>query len=236
MSEAAKRRAQELLAKRLDAGRSAAGNTRPLPPPPPPPTAAPKVSKTDVIRDLTNSLRNAAQLTGVTHDPVQRQILDARATLEKGDLSEAVRRFRHVLLLQPDNAELQAESARAAQMLAASLADNYAQQALYEERHKKWAAAAASWAKVAEGRPEDAGAHWRSAKALLEANGDVKLAAKLARRAVDLAPEDVFAARTLGRAYLAAGMTLNAKRELERAVMLDPSDLATKALLKEIKG
>ncbi len=235
MSDAAKRRAQELLAKRLDAGRSAAGNTRPLPPPPPPPPP-PKASKSEVIRELTNSLKHAAQLTGVTHDPVQRQIQDARATLEKGDLSEAVRRYRHVLLLQPDNQELQAEHERAAHLLAASLADNYAQQAVYEERHKKWAAAAASWAKVAEGRPNDAGAHWRSAKALLEANGDVKEAAKLARRAVDLAPEDVFAARTLGRAYLAAGMTLNARRELERAVLLDPSDLATKALLKEIKG
>lgn len=235
MSDAAKRRAQELLAKRLDAGRSAAGNTRPLQPPPPPPPP-PKASKSEVIRELTNSLKHAAQLTGVTHDPVQRQIQDARATLERGDLSEAVRRYRHVLLLQPDNQELQAEHERAAHLLAASLADNYAQQAVYEERHKKWAAAAASWAKVAEGRPNDAGAHWRSAKALLEANGDVKEAAKLARRAVDLAPEDVFAARTLGRAYLAAGMTLNARRELERAVLLDPNDIPTKALLKEIKG
>lgn len=235
MSDAAKKRAQELLSRRLDAGRSAAGNTRPLPAPPPPPPSV-KASKSDLIRGLTNSLKNAAQLTGVMHDPIAKQVQDAHNAMAKGELSEAVRGFRHALLLQPDNAELQAEHDRAAQLLAASLADNYAQQAVYEERHKKWAAAAASWAKVSEGRPLDAGAHWRSARALLEANGDVKLAAKLARRATELAPEDVFAARTLGRAYLAAGMSLNAKRELERAVMLDPDDLPTKALLKEIKG
>lgn len=235
MSDAAKRRAQELLSRRLDAGRSAAGNTRPLPPPPPPPPTV-KASKSDLIRGLTNSLKYAAQVTGVTHDPIAKQVQDAHAAMARGELSEAVRGFRHALLLQPDNAELQAEHDRAAHLLAASLADNYAQQAVYEERHKKWAAAAASWAKVAEGRPLDAGAHWHTARALLEANGDVKLAAKLARRATELAPEDVFAARTLGRAYLAAGMSLNAKRELERAVMLDPEDIATKALLKEIKG
>lgn len=235
MSDVAKKRAQELLSRRLDAGRSAAGYVPPIPPPLAPPPSV-KASKSDLIRGLTNSLKNAAQLTGVMHDPVAKQVQDAHNAMGRGELSEAVRGFRHALLLQPDNAELQAEHDRAAQLLAASLADNYAQQAVYEERHKKWAAAASSWAKVSEGRPLDAGAHWRSARALLEANGDVKLAAKLARRATELAPEDVFAARTLGRAYLAAGMTLNAKRELERAVMLDPDDLPTKALLKEIKG
>jgi Flp pilus assembly protein TadD len=71
---------------------------------------------------------------------------------------------------------------------------------------------------------------------LLESSGDTKQAVRLAQRAVDLEPNNVFAIRTLGRAFMAAGMTLNAKRELERAVALDPRDEATKALLKELRG
>jgi hypothetical protein len=35
---------------------------------------------------------------------------------------------------------------------------------------------------------------------------------------------------------MAAGLGLNAKRELERAIALDPKDEASKALLKELKG
>ena len=52
----------------------------------------------------------------------------------------------------------------------------------------------------------------------------------------ELEPNNVFAIRTLGRAFMVAGMTLNAKRELERAIQLDPKDEASKALLKELKG
>jgi Flp pilus assembly protein TadD len=138
--------------------------------------------------------------------------------------------------MSPEDREIRAEHDRVALELAASLAANYAEQAQYEERHQKWAAAAVSWQKVVDGRPNEASCHWRCAKALLESSGDTKQAVRLAQRAVDLEPNNVFAIRTLGRAFMAAGMTLNAKRELERAVALDPRDEATKALLKELRG
>lgn len=231
MSEEAKRRAKELLTRRLDASR---GHARPSPQPPPPEPRAP-ATKSEVIRDLAVSLKGAASLTGGL-DPAQRHVADARRSLTDGNLAEAVRRMRLALAMAPSDPDIKAEHDRYARELATSLAENYAEQAMYEERHHKWAAAAISWQKVVDGRPNDASCHWRCAKALLESSGDTKTAVRLAQRGVELEPNNVFAIRTLGRAFMVAGMTLNAKRELERAIQLDPKDEASKALLKELKG
>lgn len=191
-------------------------------------------AKQEVLRGLASSLKSAANLTGGL-DPVARYVADARRSLADNDLASAVRKMRLAVAIAPDNAEVKAEHDRLARELAISLADNYAEQAAYEERHHKWSAAAASWIKVVEGRPNDVDCHWRAARALLESHGDVKQAVRLAQRAVELRPTHVFAVRTLGRAFMAAGMTLNARREFERALELDPKDEVTKALLKELK-
>ena len=42
--------------------------------------------------------------------------------------------------------------------------------------------------------------------------------------------------RLLGRIYLAAGLPLNARRELQVALSLDAKDLAAQSLLAQIKG
>ncbi|GAB4216709.1 MAG: hypothetical protein OHK0013_43540 [Sandaracinaceae bacterium] len=233
----AKRRAQELLTRRLDASRARPSGHQASPPPParssPPVSGAPG-AKQEVLRGLASSLKSAANLTGGL-DPVARYVADARRSLADNDLASAVRKMRLAVAIAPDNAEVKAEHDRLARELAISLADNYAEQAAYEERHHKWSAAAASWIKVVEGRPNDVDCHWRAARALLESHGDVKQAVRLAQRAVELRPTHVFAVRTLGRAFMAAGMTLNARREFERALELDPKDEVTKALLKELK-
>jgi Flp pilus assembly protein TadD len=187
-----------------------------------------------VLRGLAASLKSAASLTG-GRDATARQVAEARRSLAENDLAGAVRKMRLALAMAPDNAEVKAEHDRLARELAVSLADNYAEQASYEEKHHKWSAAALSWSKVVEGRPHDPDCHWRAARALVESRGDLKLAVRLAQRAVELAPTHVLAVRTLGRAYMAAGMTLNARRELERALELDPKDEAARALLKELK-
>jgi Flp pilus assembly protein TadD len=189
-------------------------------------------SKGEVIRELAASLKGAAKLTG-GFDAVQRQVIDARRSLADGQLSEAVRKLRLARAMSPDDAQLRLEHDGLVRELAASLADKHAEQAANEERQQKWAAAAVSWQKVVDGRPGEARCHWRCAKALLESAGDAKRAVRLAQRAVELEPNNVFAIRTLGRAFMVAGLSLNAKRELERAIALDPNDEASKALLKE---
>jgi tetratricopeptide (TPR) repeat protein len=116
-----------------------------------------------------------------------------------------------------------------------SLADNYEKQARYEEKQGKWAAAATSWERVAEGRPEDAPAARATAEALLKAGGDVRKAQRYAQRAVDAAPSDIANVVVLARVLLAAGLRLNARRELEKAVKLDPQNEMIRNLLREAR-
>jgi Flp pilus assembly protein TadD len=55
---------------------------------------------------------------------------------------------------------------------------------------------------------------------MLAADGDVRKAIELAKRAVELSPLDAHSRRVLGPAYLAAGMKRSARDELEAAVQL----------------
>lgn len=232
MSEEGKRRARELLEKRLIAGRAQAAPA--TPPPPATGSSAPR-PRQEVLRDLTSSLRGAAVQTGGL-DPVHRHAMEARRAEQAGDLATAARELRLAVALAPDRDDVAAEQARVAKLLATQLADSYRQQAEYEERHKKWAAAALSWAKVVEGRPDDPVAHQRAAAAFVEAKGDLHKAQRFAQRACELAPNDALSRRTLGRVFAAAGLGLNARRELEKAASLDPSDSITKNLLRDLRG
>ena len=88
---------------------------------------------------------------------------------------------------------------------------------------------------MCEGRPRDPRALRSAAAALLRANGDLHAALKYAKATVELAGENVGNLTLLGRVYLAAGLKLNARRELEKAAKLDPSDEMIKNLLKEAR-
>src|SRR5690606_11355266 len=124
------------------------------------------------------------------------------------------RELRTAMALAPLRGDVRLEHERLSRLLASQLADKYRQAAEYEEKHNKWPAAARSWSKVVEGRPDDVEALERAANALVEAHGDLHQAQRFALRACELEPDFVAARRTLGRVYLAAGLDLNARREL----------------------
>ncbi len=230
-SEDAKQRAQELLKRRLGSARTTMRGPMSAPPAEP---AAPK-SREQLARELAASVKMAERITGPL-DVGARHVSEARRRRAMGELSEALKAYRLAVALAPTDERLRAEHDATAFELAVSLADTYAQQAEYEEQHHKWAAAALSWQKVVAGRPDDARSHWRCANALLSSSGDAKQALRLAQRAVELDPTGIIALRTLGRAYLAAGMTLNARRELARALELAPHDPAIRDLLQAIEA
>lgn len=231
-----RRRAQELLSKRLQG--ATGGRLRPsgMVPTVAPPAQepAPAIGRGPMLQDLTRSLKQVAGVTGGA-DRASRQLAEARRLEEMGDHVGAANGLRLAMAYAPDRADIAAEYARLRKVVAVSLADNYAKQAEYEERQGRFGAAALSWARVCEGRPDDARPHRHVADALLAAKNDIRRAQKYAQRAVDIDGKDAKNRRTLGRVFLEAGLKLNAKRELEAALKLDPGDELVKNLLKEMK-
>jgi curved DNA-binding protein CbpA len=81
-------------------------------------------------------------------------------------------------------------------------------------------------------RPGDAELAFRAARLAWQAAGELKKAKDLAAAACELEPGNALYRRTLGQIYAAAGLTSNARRELEKALELDPGDKDAKAALR----
>ena len=147
----------------------------------------------------------------------------------------AMNSLRLASSLAPDNQDIGTLLIEVQGRAAAELADTYLQQAQYEEKAGRLAEAAKSYERVANAKPS-AFACERAARCLLEAGGDLKAAADLAKRAVSLAPDSADPRLTLGRVYLAAGMKSSAIGELERASGLAPSDANIRNWLVRARG
>jgi curved DNA-binding protein CbpA len=161
-----------------------------------------------------------------------RRAKDAEAA---GDLLGAAAALQAALALQPEHKDLQAQYERVSSAVTRKLAENYEKQARYEEKQAKWAAAAVSWERVSDGRPESAEASRAVAESLLKASGDMTKAQRFATRAVDLAPHDPSNVVVLARVFIAVGLRSQARRELEKAVKLDPQNAMIKDLLREVR-
>jgi len=154
--------------------------------------------------------------------------------LASNDPVAAANAFRVALSLRPDDPELD-RLARDAQAKADELlASTYENQAKYEEQNSQWAEAARSWGRVCRVRPNDARAHERGANAIVKAGADLHEAGRLAQRACTLDPDNTAFRITLANVYLAAGLTLNARRELETAAQQSPQDGTIQAMLKRV--
>jgi tetratricopeptide (TPR) repeat protein len=136
------------------------------------------------------------------------------------------------LQVSPDDEALHKALAECQTKANGVLAQAYRTQAAYEEKAGKPGAAARSWQRVTKVLPDDPEAFGRGAACLLQTNTELRLAATLAQRAVTLEPKLLQHRVTLAEIYLAAGLALNAKRELEAAARLAPDDANIEALLK----
>jgi curved DNA-binding protein CbpA len=161
-----------------------------------------------------------------------RRAKDAEAA---GDLLAAAAALQAALALQPEHKDLQAQYARVSSAVTRKLAENYEKQARYEEKQAKWAAAALSWERVCDGRPESAEAARAVAESLLKACADLTKAQRFATRAVEIAPHDPSNVVVLARVLIATGLSSQARRELEKAVKLDPQNAMIKDLLREVR-
>jgi len=82
-------------------------------------------------------------------------------------------------------------------------------------------------------RAFDAALHDKTARLSLRIGGDLRKAKEYALAACELEPDVAAWRRTLGQVYKAAGLAANARRELQIALRLDPSDAESR---QELKG
>ena len=157
----------------------------------------------------------------------------AEAAKTSSDWISASNAYRLALQVIPDDAAIQELLAEVQVKANSMLAESYRKQASYEEKSGRSAEASRSWQRVARAVPDDAEAHGRAAACMLRAGIDLRTAATLAPSAPSRSsPPSSSIVSPSARRYLAAGLSLNATRELEAAARLAPDDANIEALLK----
>lgn len=231
-SEQARRLAHESAARRLRAAIStpaqapAADQTK---------TSKPASDPQQILLRLGRALRESHDLTG-GKGRVEHCLRLSHEALARDDIQGAAEALRSALALAPERQDIRTAYERIARQVSEKLAGEYIVQAQFAAKQGKWASAALAWRKVCDGRPEDAGAHRSAAAALFKVGGDLRSAQKYAQRAVLLAPTDIEARVILAQLYLTLGLKLNAKRELDAALKLDPASEIVKNLLTDLKS
>lgn len=224
---------RDLLARRLLGNRAPPMRTASAPSVPATTGSSPQVSTTaDAMEALKR--RYEERVSSARAFQAKKYADNADAALAQNDPVAAANAFRVAASMAPNDAELKRRYDEAQAAADAILSETYTRQAGYEEKSEQWTDAAKSWARVAGARPNEAHSHERAANAMVKANGDLHEAARLAQRACMLEPTSAKNKVTLANVYMAAGLTLNARRELEAAAQLSPQDDTIQALLKRI--
>ncbi len=152
----------------------------------------------------------------------------------RGDWVAAANAFRIAISLLPDDPEVLLKQQAGQRAADAVLGETYERQAEYEEKSGNFREAARNWCRVARIKTNDANAHDRAAHALVRSDGDLHQAKELGARAVALDPNSAAYRITLANVYLAAGLPLNARRELLTAKQFAPQDATVSAMLRRI--
>jgi len=174
------------------------------------------------------------RLHGVKRAQVKKYTDMADAAAAKNDAVARAAALRMALSVDDTDEELRARYDEADAAASLILVDSYQKTAQYEERNDKFVEAARSWQKVAQIRPNDAIAAESAARCLVAGKGNLHQAADLAKRAIELMPENIKYRITLAKVYIAANLTLAAKRELEAAAKVDPKSQSVAELLKSL--
>jgi curved DNA-binding protein CbpA len=224
--EATERARREALARKLGVRGSLSPEGRRTTPPP---TAS---SSEAAAQELKRRHANAVNESRKAQ--VQRYV-DAAKTALKMNPAAAANAYRLALTLDPENVEIARAHQETAQIAAAALADGYLKQGDYESRIGQWVEAARSYTRAATGMPSDPQVLLRAGNALLKASGDLRQAADFAKRAVGLTPRRIEPRVTLIEIYLAAGMPLAARKEIDAAREIAPHDDRINELSKRLK-
>ena len=196
-----------------------------------PPPAAP-ADKPDPLRSLSRALTQVSRSSGRL-DRADRLIADARDAEKKGNFAGAAEALRIAVAWRPDDETLKADAERLRWQAVRSKAEAFEKRARYAQERMRWEEAAKCWAKVADARPNEAEPQEHAANAALRAN-ELPLAARYAKRAVELRPDAASGHRLLGMSFAAANKPASAKRALEKALSLDPKDVEARQQLEQL--
>ncbi len=221
------RQAREALARRL---RGATAK----PPPRPPMSSAPSVATQDAMdalkRRYDDRRADAAKLQAQKYKEA------GDAARASKDMVSAANAYRVAVSFDGEDPELQRLFKMTQEAADMALADFYMKQATYEERNDRWPEAARSWARVAKTKADNAAVHDKLANAILKSNGNLHEAAAAAKHAIEYGSAIVSYRLTLVNIYVAAGLIIAAKRELEEAVRMEPNNRAVAALVKQLEN
>jgi curved DNA-binding protein CbpA len=218
---------RDALARRLLGGRNPT-----VPPPASSSIPAPSMSSADAMDALRR--RYEERVLNAKSSEAKKYVSKAEQALAENNVAAAANAFQVAVTLAP-NDEILKQRAREAQAKAdLLLGEAYVRQAKYEERNEQWTDAMRSWSSACRVLPNDADAHEHAAMTLTKGDGDLHEALRLAQRACTLDPQNPRRRVTLANTYLAAGLHLNARRELETAVTLAPQDDSIGEMLRKV--
>lgn len=227
-AEAAARR--EALARKLLGGR------QPQRPTPMPSAGAVPPAAPTPTADAMNALRRRYEdrIAQSKKAKARTYVDQADAALARGDLPSAATSLRVAANLSPGDPDLERRALEVRSKADVILGQTYTKQAAYEENSEQWGDAARSWGRVCRAMPSSVDAHSRGATAIIKARGDLHEAARMAKRACELEPDQAKHRVLLGSVYLSAGLGLNARRELETAAQMAPHDDTVKEMIRRL--
>ncbi len=178
--------------------------------------------------------RYTERLTRAREEQRNHYVTLSNEAAARNDLSGAANALRVACSLAPDNLELAGDLAELERRAAAEMWESYAERAKYAALEGRPDEAAECYVRAALGHPS-ASLLERAAFYTLEAGGDLKHAAQLARQAVSLAPNSAKCRLTLAQIYAAAKLRESALAELERARALEPDQPLIKEWIARVK-
>jgi len=162
------------------------------------------------------------------------QLQLAEESLAKNDPVAACDALRVAQKLAPNDASIAAHLRQVQAQASSVLAARYLEQARYEEEHGRMDIASRNYAHAAQVNPS-AELWEKAARCGHTAKLDMRAAAEMAKKAIDLAPERAALHILLAEIYLDAQLSASAAAQLERAARLSPNDDSIRALRRRLE-
>lgn len=202
----------------------------------PPPSDPPEATNPEQVKKFVDDqMRARYDARNSSSSPQIANLLEmAKKAYEGKAYGPSLNALRALLSVAPEHVEANRLYREIQETADRELADQFAEQAKYEEADGHLLRAARTYERAARGK-KSAGLYDKAANCILLGHGDRRKAVELSRMAVSLEGTSVGFRLTLAKAYDLAGMKTSALGEISRALELEPKNAEAKALLKALK-